>query len=379
MSEPSPPSLAFNEEQQMLSDSLLGFLGSMRARASVRAVRDAAEPVGYSADAWRKFCAAGYAATSIAEDHGGAGLGGIETAIVARELGRALIAFPFATGSVAAAAAIEAAGSEAQQISLLPAIAAGHSVATLAVEENSKHQPGRIDLNATPAHDGFVLDGTKKWVPWGAEADLLVVTARLYGGVAFFCLDKGRDRMAIEPVTFADATRPAHVRLDAVRVPLSALLGSVADGSATLHRSLDKARVAIAAELVGLAEAVFARTLEYLRQRRQFGKFIGEFQGLQHRAAHLHVQLAQSWAAVLGAARTIAQPHADARLFASVAKARACDAASLAIEEGIQMHGGIGMTDDIDLGLYAKRARVLQEAFGDKHFHHDRIASLNGY
>ena len=372
--------LTLTDEQRMLRDSVQAFLGARAPIAHLRRLRDTADPRGYSHELWREFGVQGYSATLVPKADGGLGLGVIEAGLISEQLGHTLTPSPFLSTAVLAGWAISQAGSPAQRARLLPAIAAAETIIALAVDEQGKHRPSALATTATHEGAGFRLDGSKLFVLDGHVAGTLIVAARSSAdALTLFLVDAAAAGVAIERTVMVDAHNAARVRLDGVRVGADAVLGAVGAGAAWLEQLLDVGRVVVAAELLGVADEAFTRTLAYLRERRQFDRPIGEFQALQHRAAELYCDIEMTRALVLKALQAVAAGPAQARLLASQAKAHACTTASCAVREGVQLHGGMGMTDASDIGLYMKRARVLQELFGDARFHADRVATLRGY
>jgi alkylation response protein AidB-like acyl-CoA dehydrogenase len=273
----------------------------------------------------------------------------------------------------------------AQKSEHLPRISAGDLVAALAVDEGTKHRPLQTSLRAERSGNGFRLNGAKALVVDGHVADLLVVAARTAGsagerdGVTLFLVDPKAKGMAAERTIMVDSHNAARITFDDVEVNADSVLGEVDQGFALLDGVLTIGRGAIASEMVGLSEEVFSRTVSYLRERRQFGKKIGEFQALQHRAAQLYIEIEITRASVLKALQTLDKDVAGATAAVAVAKARAGTTAARAVQEGVQMHGGMGMTDAFDIGFFMKRARVCEELFGDANFHADQLARLRSY
>lgn len=378
-------SLLLNEEQSMLRDSVRAFLAENAPVAQLRALRDSNDPAGISGPAWSAFCDLGFAGVLVPEAHGGTGLGAVEMGVLMEAVGRNLSALPFAASGVVAATALRAAANEAQQARWLRRIASGEVVATLAVDEGPKHRPESTALQARPEADGWRLDGAKTFVADGHVASLLIVTARSGGapggtqGLSLFAVPRDAEGVIVERTPMADAHNAARVRLDGVKLPADALLGEPGEGWAALQCALDFGRAAAAAELLGIGDEVFGRTLDYLKQRRQFGRVIGEFQALQHRMAMLYVDLELARAALAKALHALDNAPQSAAEAVAVAKARCGGAATLAVQEAVQMHGGMGMTEALDFGLFMKRARVLQELWGDSGFHADRLAHMHGY
>ena len=372
--------LVLNEEQGMLRDSVNAFLAERAPVAHLRKLRDSRDALGFDRQLWRQFAEQGYSAILVPEAHGGLGLGAVEAGIIGEALGRTLAPSPFLSTAVLAARALARCGSQAQQAEWLQKIAAAEAVIALAVDESSKHNPAAIATKAERDGSGFTLNGAKTFVLDGHVADRLIVAARTSErGLTLVLVDPRAAGVHLERTLMVDAHNAARVRFDNVRVEAGSVLGSVDGAGAVLDEALDLGRVVVAAQLLGAADAVFERTLDYLKERKQFDRFIGEFQALQHRAAELYIDIELSRAMVLGALQAMDQDPAAAWLAVAQAKAHACTTANRAVQEGVQMHGGMGMTDDFDIGLYMKRVRTLQELLGDAGFHADRVACMNGY
>jgi acyl-CoA dehydrogenase len=377
--------LVLNEEQTMLRDSAQAFLAENAPIAQLRKLRDGRDATGYSPELWRGFASMGFAGALVPEAHGGLGLGPIEAGAIMEAIGRNLVASPFLSTSVLAATALVHGGNSAQQAAWLPKIAAGEAVVALAADESSKHRPNRIATRAEPKGGSFTLSGAKTFVVDGHVADLLIVAARTAGGqddadgVTLFLVDPKAKGVRIERTVMVDAHNAARVSLDGVEVTADAVLGGVGAGRALLDTVLDAGRAALASEMVGVADEAFERTMGYIKDRQQFGQPIGSFQALQHRAAHLYTEIEVTRAAVIKAQQALAADPSGSGRLVSLAKARAGMSTTLAVQEGVQMHGGMGMTDEFDVGLFMKRLRVAQELFGDDAFHADRLATLAGY
>ena len=378
-------SLVLTEEQTMLRDSARTFLAENGPITQLRQLRDANDNDGFSRPLWERFAEMGYSGALVPEAQGGLGLGPVEAGVVMEEIGRNLTASPFWSSSVVSATVLTQAGSAQQQRTWLQAITKGQSIVALAIDEHAKHRPTQIALAADAAGSGWALTGSKCFVVDGHAADAFIVAARTRGqagdadGISLFIVPAATPGLQVERVAMLDARPTARLRLDKVALPADALLGPLHGASVALEAALDAGRVAAAAELLGLAEAAFERTLAYLKERKQFGRTIGEFQALQHRAATLYTELAITRAAVIHAQQTLAHAPNAAAQAVSIAKSRAGTTATLAVQEAVQMHGGMGMTDEFDVGLYMKRARVLQELLGDADFHADRLARLRRY
>ena len=354
------------DDQKMLQETAASFLREEGGIAKqLRHWRDTGCTDGYGTDLWKQFAELGLTGICIPEDQGGLGLGSVEAALVLEEIGRNLTPSPFLTTAVAGAKAIEG---TAHAERWYPGILSGETVLALAVDEARSHAPENTALKAERRGNGFVLSGSKRFVVHGNSADMVLTLARTAGSPG-----------ESDSVTLADSSKSARLTFDNVELDADAVVGEVDGGWAPLSRALSAGRAGAAAELVGVAAGATAMTVDYLKQRKQFGKLIGEFQALQHRAAHLYGEIEIARAAALKAAELIDSGDAKAELMVAVAKATAADVASLAVREGVQMHGGIGMTDEHDIGLFMKRAAVLGELFGDVYCHRNRVAELSGY
>ena len=373
--------LVLNEEQSQLRDSARNFLAEQSPVSQLRALRDNADADGFSRPLWLQFAEMGFTGVLVAEAHGGLGLGHVEAGVVMEQIGHQLCASPLLASGIVAASAIQHAGSAAQQAAWLPKIARGELIATLAVDESAKHRSGGLATQARADGAGWVLDGHKLMVLDGHVADVLVVAAQgVDGGIGLFLVDPKAAGVAVERTAMVDSHNAARVQLQGVKLGAEARLGDNGQPAATaLDAALNAGRCAAAAELLGLADEVFERTLNYLKERRQFGKLIGEFQGLQHRAATLYCDLEITRAAVIRAQQALDADPATAANAVAVAKARAGRTATTAVQEAVQMHGGMGMTDAFEIGFFMKRARVLQELWGDTNFHLDALAQRRGY
>ncbi|WP_267393314.1 MULTISPECIES: acyl-CoA dehydrogenase family protein [unclassified Sphingomonas] len=373
--------LYLTDEQDMLRDTARDFIAERAPVAHLRQLRDIDDATGFSRELWKRFAEMGFTGILVPEAEGGLALGHVEAGIVLEEIGRNLSPSPFLSTAVAA---VEALKGSAQAAHWFPGIVAGDTIAALAVDEGAKHRE-TIGLRAERAGNGFVLTGRKQFVVHGHVADLLIVAARTAGaapdqdGITLFAIDHGMKGLTVEPQRLADASLAARIDFDRVAVDGDAVIGTVDDGRAPLERLLRAGRAGVAAELLGVGSGAMAMTLDYLKQRTQFGQAIGSFQALQHRAAHLYSELEIARAATLKAQQLLDSGEAAADEAVSVAKAMSAMATTLAVQEGVQMHGGIGMTDDYDIGFFMKRARTLTEMFGDIGFHADRLARIAGY
>ncbi|WP_428155549.1 acyl-CoA dehydrogenase family protein [Brevundimonas sp.] len=370
--------LILTEEQTMLQDAADGFLNEQAPIAHLRKLRDERDADGVSRDLWRAFGEMGFAGVIIPEALGGMGLGAVEAGVIAESLGRTLTPSPYLGSSILSAKVLIDGGSQAQQ-AWLPRIAAGEAILSLAVDEGAKHAPSRITTWAERAGNGFRLNGTKAFVLDGHVADALIIAATAEEGTTLFLVDPATAGVAVERTVMVDAHNAARIALNDVAVDADAVIGAVGGGEALLDGALSLGRACAASSLTGAGDQAFKTTLDYLRTRKQFGKLIGEFQALQHRAAHLFSELELARAATIGAQIAIDEGREDAPLAASIAKAKAGRVAELAVQEAVQMHGGVGMTDEFDVGLFMKRVRVLNELLGDAGFHAERVARAQGF
>lgn len=378
--------LVLNNEQQQLRESASIFLSENASVSQLRTLRDRRDIYGYSPELWQRFAEMGYCGVLVPEAHGGIGLGLVEAGIVMEQVGRNLVSTPMLSTAIVAVTLLRQASDEARQSFLLSAIAAGKSVISLALDENAKHKPHAIALRAKARVDGgFVLEGDKTFVVDGHVANFVIVVARTSEdsqpekSISLFLVERDTPGLGVERVAMVDAHNAARLCFRQVVLPKSALLGCLDGGWELLEKALDAGRAAAAAELLGIAEEVFDRTVRYLKERRQFGRLIGEYQALQHRAAELYCEIALARSAVLHALQRLQADAPDASTAVAIAKAQAGLTATRAVQESVQMHGGIGMTDELDIGLFMKRVRVLQELYGDAHYHLDQLACATGY
>ena len=375
---------AFNEEQDALRAAARSFLGDHSSSEHVR--RAMQSELGYEPAVWRRIgTELGWPSIIIPEQYGGAGLTYVELIALMEEMGRALLCAPFFSSVCLAANALLVGGDEAQKAAHLPGIAAGETIATLALTEPS----GRWDatgIETIARRDGsdFILSGTKTFVPDGHTADLLVVAARRVdtrgtSGVSVFLVPADAPGLERRLLPTMDQTRKqAEVVLRDVRVPATALMGAEGDGWDILQRTLDLAAVALAAEQVGGAERCLEMSVDYAKERVQFGRPIGSFQAIKHKCADmlLQVESARSAAYYAGWAAAVDDPELPA--LASLAKAYCSDAFFFCAAESIQIHGGVGFTWEYEVHLYFKRAKSSETLLGPADYHRERIAQAIG-
>ena len=377
--------LVLNEEQAMLKEAAAGFLAEKAGVAQLRELRDSGDEQGFSSDVWREMAQMGWAGIAIPEEFGGLGYGYTGLGLVLEQAGRNLSASPLQSTVLVAATLIAQLGSEEQKQRLLPAIASGELLVTLALQEGSHHAPLQSVASAVRDGDEFVLNGSKLMVLDATSAATFLVIARSGGaagdeqGLSAFLVEADTTGLTVARRSLVDSRNVGALDMDNVRVSAANLLGAEGQAWPGLSRTLDIANIGLAAELLGLSAEAFERTVAYLKERKQFGRAIGSFQGLQHRAAELFAELELGRSIVLQALHAVDDGQADLALMASAAKAKLCEVAQRATNEAIQMHGGIGMTDEYDIGFFIKRARVAQHTFGDYNHHLDRFALLNGF
>jgi len=377
--------LVINEEQQMLKESAEGFLAEFAPVAELRKQRDENSEKGYADNLWLQMTDMGWAAILVPEAYGGLEFGHVVMGQIVEQSGRTLTASPLFSTAILGVTAINHSGSDEQKTELLGAIAGGELTTALAVNETIHHAPTEISMTAIANDQGYVLNGSKCFVADGSSADKLIVAVRTCGqagdeeGISLVIVDRSAAGVEIERRKTVDCRNYANIRFNNVAVAKSALLGEEGAGFHALSATLDAGNAFLAAEMLGIAKQTFDMTLQYLKERKQFGVLIGSIQALQHRAAHWWSEIELCKSVVLKALQGLDEGDAKSSLLVSIAKAKLCEVAELATNEAIQMHGGIGMTDEYDIGFYIKRARPAAMLFGDYSYHGDRFAKLSGY
>lgn len=379
--------MILNEEQNMLKDSAKDFCANSAPIGQLRQIRDRDDPDAFDRDTWKAMVDLGWAGIPWPEEFGGLAFGYKGLGVVTEETGRTLTASPLFGTVWLAGSAVNIGGTEAQKSSLLPAIAGGELLMALALEESHRHSPYGVATTATTDGDGYRLSGSKSFVVDGNSADKFVVVARTSGkpgdrdGLTLFIVDSGAKGLAVKRLKMTDSRNAASLELDDVSVGADAVLGVVDKGADVLDPALDIARIGLSAEMLGSLQECFERTVQYLKEREQFGVPIGSFQALKHRAADMFCEVELSKSCVLEALTALDEqrdPLEIAKL-ASLAKAKVGETYNRVSREGIQMHGGIGMTDEFDIGFFIKRAAVAEQTLGDVNFHRNRYGDLEGY
>ena len=378
--------LVLTEDQELLAQTARDFVRTNSPLSRLRALRDGQDSVGFSPDLWQEMAQLGWAGILIPEEYGGAGLGLADFAVVLEAVGRNLAPEPFLSTVLLGGQLLADAGSPEQKQAWLSGVATGEKILALAYQEaRSRYDLNRVSTRATAEGDAWRLLGEKIQVLDGQNADALIVSARTSGedndqdGITFFSIAPDTPGVVLIPQTRVDGRAAALVNLDGVKVGAESIVGTVGQGFQTLSYIVDLATVGLCAEMLGGMSQVFDDTLAYLKTREQFGVVIGSFQALKHRAANVFMEIELCRSAVMAAANAADAGESDLALLVSLAKARCSDAFVLATNEGVQMHGGIGMTDEHDAGLYMKRARAAEMTFGDAAWHRDRWARLRGY
>ncbi len=379
--------MILNEEQNMLKDSAKDFCSNSAPIAQLRKLRDEENPDGFDRDTWKSMVELGWAGIPWPEEHGGLAFGYKGLGVVTEETGRTLTASPLFATVWIGGTLINLGGNDAQKSELLPLIASGQLLLALALEESHRHNPYGVATTASAKDGGFELNGKKTFVLDGNVADKLIVVARSSGnagerdGLTLLLVDREAAGVTVTPTKMTDSRNAANISLKNVHVEAAAVIGEVAKGADVLDPGLDISRIGIAAEMLGSTQECFERTIQYLKEREQFGVPIGSFQALKHRAADMFCEVELSKSCVLEALTALDENRSAQEIakLASLTKAKVGETFNLVSREGIQMHGGIGMTDEFDIGFFIKRAAVTEQTFGDVNFHRNRYGELEGY
>lgn len=379
--------MILNEEQNMLKDSAKDFCTNSAPIDQLRKLRDDDSADGFDRGTWAAMVELGWAGIPFPEEHGGLAFGYKGLGVVTEETGRTLTASPLFSTVWVCGTAINTGGSEALKSDLLPKIAAGELLMALALEESHRHSAYGVAATAETSGDGYTINGSKTFVLDGHVADKLIVATRTSGspgdrdGISLFVVDRNADGVVVTRTKMADSRNAANIEFTNVAVASDALLGELDKGADVLDPTLDVARIGIAAEMLGGLQECFERTIAYLKEREQFGVPIGSFQALKHRAANMFCEVELSKSCVLEALTALDEVRdgAEVAKLASLTKAKVGETYNLVSREGIQMHGGIGMTDEFDIGFFIKRAAVSEQTFGDVNYHRNRYGELEGY
>lgn len=377
--------LVLTEEEQFLKDTAKNFADERSPITHFRALRDNNDPLLWDKDLWSEMTKLGWPGILIPEDYGGSNFGVTGISVILSECAKTLTPSPlFATG-VIGAYSITNYGTEKQKEFYLPKIVNGELTTALAIDESSHHNPADTEIIAKKEGSSFIINGKKTFVIDGASADLIILLARTSGikgdmtGLTLFLVDANSNGIDRRKLDMADSRNYANINFKNVEIPDSDILGDLETGGETIENILDIGRIAMASEMLGNAEAAFETTLDYLKQRKQFGVLIGSFQALQHRAAEMFCELELTKSSVMAAMRAADEKSNELQRLSSLAKTIAGETLHLVSNEAIQMHGGIGVTDEYDIGFFLKRARVAEQIFGNSKYHTERYANLSGF
>ena len=377
--------LILTEEEQFLKDTAKNFAEERSPITHFRALRDNSDPILWDKDMWSEMSKLGWPGIMIPEEYGGSNFGLSGICVVLQECAKTLTPSPLLASGVLGAYAINKYGTKEQKEKYLPLIASGELTTSIAVDESSHHNPYDSELIAKKNSDEYVLSGKKTFVIDGTSSDLIIVLARTSGekgdstGLTVFIVDSNADGIDRIKLEMADSRNYANIIFDNVKISSKNILGDVEAGGEAIDDILDIGRIAMSAEMLGNSEAAFDTTLDYLKQRKQFGVLIGSFQALQHRAAEMFCEIELTKSSVIAAMRAADERSNDVQRLSSLAKTVAGETLHLVSNEAIQMHGGIGVTDEYDIGFFLKRARVAEQIFGSAKFHTERYANLSGF
>ena len=377
--------LVLTEEEQFLKDTAKNFADERSPITHFRALRDNNDPLLWDKDLWSEMTKLGWPGILIPEDYGGSNFGVTGISVILNECAKTLTPSPlFATG-VIGAFSITNYGTEKQKEFYLPKIVNGELTTALAIDESSHHNPADTEIIAKKEGSSFIINGKKTFVIDGASADLIILLARTSGikgdmtGLTLFLVDANSNGIDRRKLDMADSRNYANINFKNVEIPDSDILGDLETGGETIENILDIGRIAMASEMLGNAEAAFETTLDYLKQRKQFGVLIGSFQALQHRAAEMFCEIELTKSSVMGAMKAADEGSNELQRLSSLAKTVAGETLHLVSNEAVQMHGGIGVTDEYDIGFFLKRARVAEQIFGSSKYHTERYANLSGF
>ena len=377
--------LILNEEQQSLKDIASEFLQSNAPVTHFREIRDTQNELGYDESLWMEMVNLGWSGILIPEEYGGFDFGMVGMGSILEEAGKTLTPSPLFSTGVLGASLLTLGGNDSQKQTYLPQIVDGTLTTALALEESNRHAPYSIDTQAKKNGDQFIISGCKNFVIDGHSSNLLIVAARTEGsvndesGITLFLVDSNSQGIEITKTSMVDSRNAANIKFSDVTVSSDNILGEENNGASLLEVVLDRAQIAISAEMLGNASQAFNLTLEYLKERKQFGAVIGTFQALQHRAAEMYSELELTKSSVIAACNAVDENSNDLRRMASLAKFKSGETNHLITNEAVQMHGGVGVTDEYDVGLFMKRARVTEQIFGNSEYHIDRYATLSDY
>ena len=377
--------LILTEEQEFLRDTAKDFAQERTPVTHFRSLRDNNDENLWDKDIWQELVNLGWSGILIPEEFGGSDFGVTGISVILQECGKTLTPSPLFSTGVLGAYAISNFGTQEQKEKYLPKIVSGEITTALAVDESSHHDPCKTLFKAEQKGNDFLLNGKKTFVIDGASADVLIILARTSGnsgdlaGLTLFIIESDVDGIKKIKLDMADSRNYANIEFNDVECSNKSILGAVESGGETVERILDIGRIAMSAEMLGNAESAFETTIDYLKQRKQFGVLIGTFQALQHRAAEMFCEIELTKSAVMAAIHGADENSNELQRLSSLAKTIAGETLNLVSNEAIQMHGGIGVTDEYDLGFFIKRSRVAEQIFGSSTYHTERYANLSGF
>jgi alkylation response protein AidB-like acyl-CoA dehydrogenase len=372
--------LAYTEVQTMLKDSIEKFIANDYAFEQRQ--QYAASDSGYSADVWATFAELGWTAVPFGEDDGGFDGGAVELMVMMQQFGRGLVVEPFLANIILAGGVLRRLASDEQKSRWLHPIIAGKLQAALAVTEpQSRYEVANIETTAVADGDHWVLTGHKGVVFNGGNADLLLIPARTSGkataasGISVYAIDSAAAGVSCTSYPTVDGHRAAEIRLDGVRVSADALLGTVGEACGALQDTVDEATLAVSAEAVGIMQIMTEKTVAYCKERKQFGVPIGSFQALQHRMVDMLTACEQSYSLLLWACMAHSAGTDEARRAVNAIKYQVGTAGKKVGQEAVQLHGGMGVSWDVDIAHYFKRLTAIGQIFGNADWHLDRLAT----
>ena len=377
-------SLVLNEEQVFLKDSAKKFASEKTPTTHFREVRDSEIDNCYDDKIWQEMVSLGWTGILVPEEFGGSNFGVAGISSILEELGRTLTPSPLFSTAVVGVSLIKYASDDVKKDILTKVVQDGLRLC-FAIEESNHHDPVKISCEAKKDGSDFIISGEKSFVIDGGFADKVIVACRTSGeegskdGLSLFVLDADSKGLTITPTKMVDSRNAANMKFENVKVSSDMLIGKEDDAYEIIESVLDISRAAISAEMLGSALQAYEITLDYLKEREQFGSKIGSFQALQHRAAIMFSELELCKSCVIESITSFDEGGNDCERLASLSKAKVGEVFHLISNESVQMHGGIGVTDEYDIGLYLKRARVAEQIFGDSNFHKNRYAELTGY
>ena len=381
--------MVLTEEERMLQESARDFCSKVSPVSAFRALRDAQSKDGYDPAVWRQMAELGWMGVPWSESLGGSGFGFRGLGLISEEAGRTLLASPLHSTVWTCGSIIDLGGSSGIKQHIMPQVSAGECLLALALEESPHHAPHGVALRVEETATGFLVTGSKRFVADVGVADFLLLVGRSSGnrgdaeGLTLLLVPRGADGVTIKPLSMVDSRHMADVEFEDVHIGdrSQALIGDIGKGGEILDQALDRARIGLAAEMLGMCQELFDRTMDYLKERKQFGVPIGSFQALKHRAADMYCEIELSRSAVLEALTALDDEafHHKVPMLASLAKSKMGETLNLVSREALQMHGGIGMTDEFDVGLFLKRAAVCEQQYGNSSFHAGRYAELDGF